>query len=41
MGVIGLSYNGVGMYGNANADGNDAWVLEAHTFDYCLGHVNG
>lgn len=38
MGAIGVSVNGIAIFGNANDQKNDAYINEAHTFDKCGGH---
>ncbi len=38
MGVLGLSINGIGLFGNADADKRDAYVYEGKSFDSCGGH---
>ena len=38
MGSIGVSVNGIAIYGNANAQMQDAYITEAKTFDKCGGH---
>jgi len=41
MSAIGLTFNGVAIYGNGNIDKADAYVNEVKTFDTCGGHVAG
>ena len=38
LGAVGLAVNGVKVYGNSNATGQDAFLTESRTFDHCGGH---
>lgn len=37
-GPVGVAFNGVALLGNADAEQDDAFVNEGHTFDQCQGH---
>ena len=39
-GAIGVTTNGIEIYGNADAAGRNAYQYEAITFDTCGGHPN-
>ncbi|GIL71802.1 hypothetical protein Vretifemale_2074 [Volvox reticuliferus] len=39
MSTIGYSITGIALFNDANAQYNDAYVMEAHTFDGCRGHA--
>ena len=39
MGVVGFALNGVGIYNDANAQAQDAYIFEKDTFDTCNGHA--
>ena len=39
MGPVGVAFNGVVFFGNADAQGRDAYVYEGATFDQCNGHT--
>ncbi len=39
-GPIGYAVNGVAIFGNSDADGNNAWLYEGCSFDNCGGHPN-
>ncbi|GLI63950.1 hypothetical protein VaNZ11_007116 [Volvox africanus] len=39
MGTIGYSVTGIALFNDANAQSQDAYVMEAHTFDGCRGHA--
>lgn len=41
MSVIGLTYNGIAIYGNGDVNKADAYITESKTFDKCGGHVAG
>ncbi len=40
-GAIGYAVNGVAIFGNSDADGNNAWLYEGSSFDNCGGHPEG
>ncbi len=40
MGPVGIALNGIVIYGPADADKQDAYMSESHTFDACDSHAD-